>query len=106
MPISQAQAEDIGKRYTAAWCAHDPDGVASFYTADGRIIINDGDPSDGRAAVAGSLRAVAAEGVAHAFLFTDADNVAAQRAYEALGFERIGAYGLVRFTDPQAVAPR
>lgn len=52
MPLSQAQAEDIGKRYTAAWCAHDADAVASFYAADGRIIINDGDPSDGRAAVA------------------------------------------------------
>jgi predicted GNAT family acetyltransferase len=30
-------------------------------------------------------------------LFTPHDNVAAQRAYEALGYEHIGEYGLVLF---------
>ena len=52
MPISQRQAEVLGKKYTQAWCSHDPDAVASFYAADGRITINDGDASNGRAEVA------------------------------------------------------
>jgi len=52
MPMTQDQAEDFGTRYTAAWCSHDPEAVASFYAPDGRIVINDGDPSAGRAEVA------------------------------------------------------
>jgi uncharacterized protein (TIGR02246 family) len=56
MPISQTEAEGIGRNYTEAWCSHDPNSVASFYAADGRIVINDGDPSEGRAAVAEMAR--------------------------------------------------
>ncbi len=52
MPISQSEAEEIGRKYTEAWCSHDPHSVASFYAADGRIVINDGDPSNGRSEVA------------------------------------------------------
>ncbi len=48
-----------------------------------------------RAVVAGSLRAVRNEGVRRAILFTDRHNVAARRAYVAIGFEPIGDYGLV-----------
>lgn len=51
----------------------------------------------GRAVVAGSLVLARAVGVTHALLFTGEWNVAAQKAYEALGFERIGDYGLVTF---------
>lgn len=50
-----------------------------------------------RAVVAGSLLAAAGTGVTRAILFTGRDNVPAQRAYTALGFRRIGDYGLVRF---------
>ncbi len=50
-----------------------------------------------RSVVAGQLIAAAAAGVARAVLFTGRDNVAAQRAYAAIGFRRIGDYGLVRF---------
>lgn len=50
-----------------------------------------------RAVVAGSLVAVAATGVRRAILFTDADNVAARRAYEAIGFREVGDYGLLLF---------
>ena len=53
----------------------------------------------GRAVVAGSLLDAKAEGVAEAILFTETDNHPAQRAYEALGFERIGDYGMVML-DP------
>jgi predicted GNAT family acetyltransferase len=50
-----------------------------------------------RAVVAGSLRQAHAEGVRRAVLFTE--NPAARRAYEALGFRRVGEYGLVIFRD-------
>ncbi len=49
-----------------------------------------------RAVVAGQLIAVAGSGVQRAVLFTGRDNQAAQRAYSAIGFRRIGDYGLVR----------
>ena len=56
MPISQSDAEEFGRNYTQAWCSHDPDAVASFYAPDGQIVINDGEPSNGRAEVAAVAR--------------------------------------------------
>jgi uncharacterized protein (TIGR02246 family) len=44
--------KDFAKRYTAAWCSHDADAVASFFAKHGSIIVNDGDPAVGRAALA------------------------------------------------------
>ncbi len=52
MPLSHRDAEELGKRCTEAWYSHDPDAVASFYAPDGKITINDGEPSVGRAQVA------------------------------------------------------
>ncbi len=49
----------------------------------------------GRAVVAGSLLDAKAEGVAETILFTETDNYSAQKAYESLGFVRIGDYGMV-----------
>jgi uncharacterized protein len=53
----------------------------------------------GRAVVAGSLLAAREDGVQRAVLFTGAHNVAAKRAYAALGFRRVGDWGLVLFAD-------
>ncbi|MEO1232030.1 MAG: GNAT family N-acetyltransferase [Myxococcota bacterium] len=53
----------------------------------------------GRQVVARSLEAERAKGVTRAILFTGTDNQPARRAYEALGFESIGTYGL-RFFAP------
>ena len=50
-----------------------------------------------RAVVAGSLLEARAEGVRRAVLFTS--NPMARRAYEALGFRKIGEYGLVIFMN-------
>jgi ribosomal protein S18 acetylase RimI-like enzyme len=50
-----------------------------------------------RAVVAASLVEARRDGVRHAVLFTDRLNVAARRAYVALGFDPIGDYGLVMF---------
>ena len=54
----------------------------------------------GRAAVAASLLDARAEGVETAILFTGWHNVAAQKAYEALGFRHIGSYRLVLLKSP------
>jgi ribosomal protein S18 acetylase RimI-like enzyme len=51
----------------------------------------------GRAVVAGALLRARAAGASRAVLFTGEANLAAQRAYRALGFERVGDYGLVLF---------
>lgn len=48
-----------------------------------------------RRLVAGMLRIARAEGVTRAVLFTNDDNVPAIRAYTALGFQRVGDYGLI-----------
>ncbi len=50
-----------------------------------------------RAAVAGSLLKARESGASRAALFTDVANVAAQRAYGALGFTAIGDWGIARF---------
>ena len=52
-----------------------------------------------RAAVAGSLLDARSAGARRSTLFTNLENVAAIRAYEALGYERIGDYGLILFAD-------
>ena len=49
----------------------------------------------GRAVVAGALLTARAEGARRGVLFTAETNVAAQRAYEALGFARSGDWALV-----------
>jgi uncharacterized protein len=49
----------------------------------------------GRAVVAGALLAARAAGARRSVLFTDHTNVAARQAYAALGFERVGDWGLL-----------
>ena len=52
-----------------------------------------------RCVVAGSLHHARKRGVRSAILFTDEENVAAQRSYVAVGFRPIGDYGIVFFRD-------
>ena len=47
---------DFGRRYAAAWCSRDPVQVASFFSPDGSLTINDGEPAVGRAAIAEAAR--------------------------------------------------
>ncbi len=49
----------------------------------------------GRAVTAGALQLALDSGVERGVLFTADDNRQAQRAYESLGFKRVGGYGLV-----------
>ncbi|HEX8438300.1 GNAT family N-acetyltransferase [Archangium sp.] len=63
-----------------------------------------------RAVVAGSLRMALAEGARSSVLYTPIDNLPAQRAYRALGFEEVGDYGVIlleqehRFTASPGVS--
>jgi RimJ/RimL family protein N-acetyltransferase len=54
----------------------------------------------GRCVVAASLLDARAEGAQKAILFTGEENVAAQRAYEALGFRHIGDYRILLLRSP------
>ena len=42
----------FGRRYAQAWSSGDPERVASFYSENGTLIVNDGAPAKGRAAIA------------------------------------------------------
>ncbi len=50
-PTTATALRDFAERYTAAWCAHDPVGVASFYAESGSLGINGGAPAVGREAI-------------------------------------------------------
>jgi len=52
MPVNPADVRNMAERYTAAWCSHVPESVASFYTEQGRITINHGQPATGRDEIA------------------------------------------------------
>jgi predicted GNAT family acetyltransferase len=54
----------------------------------------------GRSVVAASLLDARSEGTGKAILFTGESNIAAQKAYAALGFQHIGDYRLVFLKSP------
>jgi len=56
MGMTADRIREFARRYTEAWCSHDPDAVASFYAEDGRIVINGGEPSAGRGQIAEMVR--------------------------------------------------
>ena len=53
-----------------------------------------------RAVVAGALLSAREKGVRRAILFTDETNWPARRAYEAIGFDLVGDFGLVLLAHP------
>ena len=55
-----------------------------------------------RCVVAASLLAARERGVEHCVLFTAIENIPAQHAYEAIGFQRIGEFRLLVFNRPVA----
>ena len=52
MTLDPNDTRNMAKRYAKAWSSHSPEAVASFYEEDGKISINNGDPTVGRAAIA------------------------------------------------------
>ena len=55
-PMKQAELIDLATRYAAAWSSQDPEALASFYTEDGSLRVNGGDPAVGCAAIAAKAR--------------------------------------------------
>ncbi len=51
MSVNPVDVHKMAETYTAAWCSHVPESVASFYTEQGRITINHGQPATGRAEI-------------------------------------------------------
>jgi uncharacterized protein (TIGR02246 family) len=52
MTLDRNKARKIADAYTAAWNSGSAEAVAEFYAKDGRIVINRGEPWEGRARVA------------------------------------------------------
>lgn len=48
---SPDQLRDFAERYTAAWCSQDPARVAGFFSANGSLTVNTGEPAVGRDAI-------------------------------------------------------
>ena len=89
------------------WILHDQDrpvSTSGFNTRTAEVVQIGGvyTPPElrsrgyGRAVVAVSLLDARAEGVQSSILFTGVENIAAQRSYEALGYQHIGDYRLLR----------
>lgn len=49
--MTQDELTDFATRYAAAWSSKSPDSLAAFYTDDGILTVNNGEPATGRAAV-------------------------------------------------------
>lgn len=43
--------KDLAERYTAAWCSQDPASVATFFSPNGSLRVNNADPAVGRSAI-------------------------------------------------------
>lgn len=52
MTVDPEAVRAMAAAYTAAWNSGSPEAVASFYAADGNIVINRGDPWMGRKGIA------------------------------------------------------
>jgi ketosteroid isomerase-like protein len=50
-PTDTATLKAFASKYTAAWCSQDAASVASFFSENGSLTINDGVPSTGRTAI-------------------------------------------------------
>jgi steroid delta-isomerase-like uncharacterized protein len=49
--------DEFARRYAAAWSSQDPEALAAYYAENGSLVVNDGDPSVGRAAIAAKAAA-------------------------------------------------
>ena len=54
--ITTTELRKFAEGYTAAWCSHDAARVSAFYSAEGWLRINEGDPAVGRSAIAQAAR--------------------------------------------------
>jgi nuclear transport factor 2 (NTF2) superfamily protein len=52
----RARVKEFAERYTTAWGSQDPASVAAFFSQEGSLRVNDGEPAVGREAIAGTAR--------------------------------------------------
>jgi predicted ester cyclase len=55
--MNSENLSEVAKRYTEAWCSHNPENVAAFFAENGSLKVNDEAPAVGRAAIAAIARA-------------------------------------------------
>ena len=60
---------DFAERYTAAWCSQDPAAVAAFFSEDGSLTVNSGEPATGRDAITEVVRGYMTGFPDHVLLF-------------------------------------
>jgi uncharacterized protein (TIGR02246 family) len=54
--MSQEELDVFATRYASAWSRQDPERFSTFFTEDGVLQINDGEPSVGRTAIAATAQ--------------------------------------------------
>jgi hypothetical protein len=52
MKADLAELQEFAVRYTAAWCGHDANSVAAFYSPEGSLTVNSEAPAVGRGGIA------------------------------------------------------
>ncbi len=57
MSISPESINKVAEAYTKAWCSRSGEEVASFFSENATSIINKGEPTNGRAAIAEAMGA-------------------------------------------------
>ena len=57
MSLPPDSIKKVAKAYTEAWCSRSGENVASFFSEDAASIINKGEPTRGRAAIAEAMGA-------------------------------------------------
>lgn len=61
MPLDPQEIKKVAEGYTAAWCSRSAEAVGAYFTEDAKSIINDGEPSVGRAVIAEAMGAFFAD---------------------------------------------
>ena len=61
MPLHPADIRQMAERYTLAWCSRSGKAVASFFAENATSIINAGEPTVGRPAIAEAMGAFFAD---------------------------------------------
>ena len=57
MPLDPLEIRKVAEAYTVAWCSRSGENVASFFSENATSIINKGEPTIGKAAIAEAMGA-------------------------------------------------
>jgi len=71
----KTEMHKFAERYAAAWCGQDPARVAEFFSEEGSLTINGGEPSVGREAITEAARAYMTAFPDHVLYFDKLEDV-------------------------------